>query len=259
MDDSDKKHPLLEIWNAYPGIRKENKQISDIPSVERIIGEMFAIGEFYYYVLNLTNSTLSHHHPNILKLHGLKKYPENLKEIIDLVHPDDIDFVLKAEQKAIEKVMEIGREHQRYLKSSYCFRMKTAAGNYELFHHQALLTLEDEDKKMVQAINIHTNISHFTKENPNTVLVVGIGARNDFYQIKIENKPSAGNFSEIHLTKRETEILSLIAKGYSGSEIAKILIVSEHTIRTHRKNILIKTNCRNGRELLKKAFEWGLI
>jgi DNA-binding CsgD family transcriptional regulator len=259
MDNSEKKHPLIEIWNTYSGLRKEIKNISNIPPIEQILGEMFAIGEFYYYAINLTNSTISHQHPNLLKLHGLKKYPENLKEIIDLTHPDDIEFIIKAEQKVVQKMMEIGREHQLYLKASYCFRMKTAAGNYELFHHQAVLTQEDEQKNLIQSINIHTNINHITKENPYTVLISGIGLRNDFHHIKIENPPAFENFSEVNLTKRETEILALIAKGYSGSEISKMLILSEHTVRTHRKNILMKTHSRNGKELLRKAFEWGLI
>lgn len=259
MDHSEKKHPLIEVWNTYPGVRKENKDISIIPPIERIIGEMFTIGEFYYYVLNFTNSTISHPHENILKLHGLKKHPQHLKEILDLIHPDDIEFIIKAEQKVVDKLMEIGKEHQMYLKPSYCFRMKTAAGNYELFHHQAILTLEDEGKNLIQTINIHTNINHITKENPYTVLLTGIGPRNDFHQMKIENLSFQKNICEINLTKRETEILSYIAKGYSGPEISKILILSEHTVRTHRKNILSKTNSRNSKELLKKAFEWGLI
>ncbi|MCS3871363.1 DNA-binding NarL/FixJ family response regulator [Chryseobacterium ginsenosidimutans] len=259
MDNSEKKHPLIAVWNTYPGLRKENKNISNIPPIEQILGEMFAIGEFYYYVLNLTNSTISNHHPNLLKLHGLKKYPENLKDIIDLTHPDDIEFIIKAEQKVVQKMMEIGREHQLYLKASYCFRMKTAAGNYELFHHQAILTQEDENQNLIQSINIHTNINHITKENPHTVLISGIGLRQDFHQIKIDNPPAFENFSQVNLTKRETEILALIAKGYSGSEISKMLILSEHTVRSHRKNILAKTNSRNGKELLRKAFEWGLI
>ncbi len=257
MDNSEKKHPLVDVWNSYSGIRKEKKLIANIPPIERIIGEMFAIGEFYYYAINLTNSTLSHHHPNLLKLHGLTEYPQNLKEIIDLTHPDDIPFIMKAEEEVIRKMMALGKENHLYLKSSYCFRMKTAKGNYELFHHQAVLTMEDENQNLIQSVNIHTNIHHITQKNPNTVLITGIGPRNDFYQIKIENLSQ--NPSDIHLTKRETEVLALIAKGYSGPEISKILILSEHTIRTHRKNILTKTNCRNSKELFRKAFECGLI
>ncbi|GEN75969.1 response regulator transcription factor [Chryseobacterium hagamense] len=257
MDNSEKKHALTDIWDTYSGNRKENRPIAHIPPIERIIGEMFAIGEFYYYVLNLTNSTLSNHHPNLLKLHGLGEYPENLKDIIDLTHPDDLPFVVKAEEEVVRKIIEVGRESQLHLKSSYCFRMKTAGGNYELFHHQAVLTMEDEDRNLIQSVNIHTNIHHITQQNPYTVLITGIGPRNDFHQIKIENplKPASG----ISLTKRENEILALIAKGYSGPEISTMLIISEHTVRTHRKNILAKTNSRNSKELLRKAFECGLI
>ncbi len=254
----DKKHPLIEVWKTYPGIKQEGERTLSAPPIERIIGEMFAIGEFYYYVLNLTNSTLSHHHENILKLHGLEKYPENLKDVIDLTHPDDIPFVIQAEQTVIQKMVEIGLEHQLYLKASYCCRMKTSKNTYELFHHQSIHTMEDEDGQLVQSINIHTNINHITKKNPNTVLISGISPRNDFHQIKLENFSQSNEFSE-NLTKREIEVLALIAKGYSGGEIAKILVLSEHTVRTHRKNILKKTNSRNSKELLKKAFESGAI
>jgi len=258
MENSEQKHPLIEVWKTYPGERKDNKKALHKPPIERIIGEMFAIGQFYYYVLNLTNSTLSHHHENISILHGLQDFPKNLKEVIDLTHPDDIPFVIKAEQTIIEKILEIGINQQLFLKFSYCFRMKTANGNYELFHHQAIPTLEDENGQLVQSINIHTNINHITQENPYTVLISGISPRNDFHQIKLKNFSTYDQFIG-NLTKRETEILSLIAKGYSAPEIAEMLVVSEHTVRTHRKNILRKTNSRNSKELLKKAFESGLI
>ncbi|RMZ57962.1 LuxR family transcriptional regulator [Chryseobacterium nematophagum] len=258
MGNIEKKHPLIEIWNAYPSSRKEDTEILNKPPIERIIGEMFAIGEFYYYVLNITNSTLSNHHENILKLHGLKKPPKNLTEIFDLAHPDDIEFIIRAEEVVIKKMAEIGIEHQLYLKSSYCFRMRTAKGNYELFHHQAMVTMEGEDKSLVQSINIHTNINHITKENPYTVLISGISPRNDFHQIDLKNL-NREDCIDNNLTKRESEILAFIAKGYSATEIAQILILSEHTVRTHRKNILAKTNSRNSKELVKKAFKNGLI
>lgn len=258
MKKTEKKHPLIDVWNIYPGIGRNDK-ILEKPSIERIIGEMFAIGKYYYYVLNLNNSTVTNHHESILKIHGLKNYPLHLKELIDLIHPDDIPFVIKAEQTVVNKILEIGKEFQLYLKPSYCFRMKTAKGNYELFHHQAIHTFEDENHQLVQSINIHTNIQHITSENSYTVLITGIEPRKDFHQIKINQNLLSSSTQENNLTKREIEVLSFIAKGYSGKEISSILILSEHTIRTHRKNILTKTNCRNSKELVKKAFDFGLI
>lgn len=258
MEHPENNHPLLKVWQGYLGTRPADREISHRPPIERVIGEVFSMGQFYYYVMNLTNSTLSHHHENILKIHGLKKPPEHLKEILDMVHPDDIEYIMKAEQTAIETIVKIGIQHQLYLKVSYCFRMKTATGKFELFHHQSIHTLEDENRKLIQSINIHTNIQHITRENSYTVLVTGISPRNDFYQIKIDPAHPTYHFPE-HLTQRELEVLSLIAKGNSGSEIAQLLILSEHTVRTHRKNILRKTDSRNCKELLKKAFEQGLI
>lgn len=257
-DNNPKTHPLQEIWDRYPDAVQNEKQSLQAPSIERLIAEMFSIGNFYYYVINISDSTLSNHHENILKMHGLKKYPTHLKEIISLIHPNDLEFVIEAEKMTIEKMQEIGWEHQTQLKCSYCFRMKIENGNYEMFHHQALHILKNEEGKLLQAINIHTNIQHLTKENPYTILVSGIGSRKDFHQMSY-HKESIGSIPQNTLSKREIEILGLIAKGYSSSEISKILNISFYTVRTHRKNILKKINAKNTSELLKKAFEWGLL
>lgn len=61
------------------------------------------------------------------------EYPATLQQIVDLIHPDDIDFVIAAEQVTLEKVKEIGIQHQLTLKKSYCCRMRVADGSYHLF------------------------------------------------------------------------------------------------------------------------------
>lgn len=236
----------------------EQKSISP-PSMERFIAEIFSPGEFYSYVLNITDSTLSHQHENILQMHGLKNYPNHLKEIIDLIHPEDIPFVIEAERMAIEKMMEIGFEHQLNLKSSYCFRMKTGKGNYELFYHQALHTLKDEHDRLLQAVNIHTNINHITTENSYTVLISGVGGRTDFHQMKYRPAQILQVDHLGKLTKREKQILSFIVQGLTGKEISQELNISEHTTRTHRKNLLNKLNARNTSDLVRKAIEMALI
>lgn len=256
----EKKHHILKtVWDQYQSVMGSDVQVISAPSVERFLADIFSPGEFYLYVLNITDSTLSNHHGNILKLHGLEKYPQHLKEIIDLIHPEDIPFVIEAERMAIEKMMEIGIEHQLNLKSSYCFRMKTGNGNYELFYHQALHTLKDENDRLLQAVNIHTNIHHITKENSYTVLISGIGERNDFHQMNY-NPQLINSTNDIEkLTKREKQILALIVQGNTGKEISDQLKISEHTTRTHRKNLLNKLKARNTSDLVRKAIEMALI
>ncbi len=47
------------------------------------------------------------------------------------------------------------------------------------------------------------------------------------------------------LTQRELEVLECICKGYSNSEIAKELFISEHTAKAHVTSILRKFNVKN--------------
>lgn len=63
----------------------------------------------------------------------------------------------------------------------------------------------------------------------------------------------------VRLTRRETEILSLIAKEYSNEQIAEELFISERTVETHRKNIFTKTKTKTVVGLIKYAFQNGLI
>jgi len=61
------------------------------------------------------------------------------------------------------------------------------------------------------------------------------------------------------LTERETEILRLMAGGYSNKEIANSLSVAEGTIKNHVSNILSKMGVRDRTRAVLKAFELGQI
>lgn len=63
----------------------------------------------------------------------------------------------------------------------------------------------------------------------------------------------------IPLTKREQEILTLIAQEYSNPEIAKELFISIRTVDTHRRNLLDKLQAKNTAGLVKHAIKFGLI
>ena len=64
---------------------------------------------------------------------------------------------------------------------------------------------------------------------------------------------------EVPLTKREKEILKMIAEGLSSQEIADKLFLSLRTIDTHRFNINQKLDVKNTAGLVKEAIRRGLI
>lgn len=61
------------------------------------------------------------------------------------------------------------------------------------------------------------------------------------------------------LSKREMEVLGLVAEGLTNAEIALKLFTSKRTIETHRQNIMEKTQSRNTAALIKLAARQGLL
>lgn len=66
-------------------------------------------------------------------------------------------------------------------------------------------------------------------------------------------------FKEFRLSEREIEIIELIAEGVTSKEIASRLFISEHTVKTHRKNIFQKTNVSDSDQLINWAMNNKLI
>lgn len=61
------------------------------------------------------------------------------------------------------------------------------------------------------------------------------------------------------LTRREKEVLLLIADGLTNAEVAEKLFISSTTVDTHRKNLLSKFDARNTASLVKMAMQFQLI
>ncbi len=61
------------------------------------------------------------------------------------------------------------------------------------------------------------------------------------------------------ITRREKEILALIADGLTNPQIAEKLFISLNTVDTHRKNLLAKFETNNSAALIKLATKAGLI
>lgn len=70
-------------------------------------------------------------------------------------------------------------------------------------------------------------------------------------------KKNFRNFAS--LTKREKQILSLVASGYNNPQISEMLFISRNTVEQHRKHINAKTGCTNIAELIRFAEAFDLM
>jgi DNA-binding NarL/FixJ family response regulator len=77
-----------------------------------------------------------------------------------------------------------------------------------------------------------------------------------------QKQPASNQNSEqpaASLTVRETEILQMIAKGLSNSEVARVLSISRATVRTHLEHIYQKLSVTNRVEAITEGIRQGLI
>ena len=61
------------------------------------------------------------------------------------------------------------------------------------------------------------------------------------------------------ISKREYEVLELMAQGLSNQEIADKLFVSLNTIKTHSSNLFVKLDARRRTQAVRQAKELGLL
>lgn len=91
----------------------------------------------------------------------------------------------------------------------------------------------------------------------------GVHLNESGHRKRIKASPSferSDQFISQHLlTKRESEILHLIAEAHSNKEIGKRLFISDQTVGVHRKNIMRKLGVTNTAGLIKAAHDHALI
>ena len=72
-------------------------------------------------------------------------------------------------------------------------------------------------------------------------------------------KASSDSVLPEQLTRREREILQLIAEEYTNPEIAEKLFISPRTVDTHRRNLILKLNAKNTAGLVRYAIKHALV
>src|SRR5262244_920717 len=95
-----------------------------------------------------------------------------------------------------------------------------------------------------------------------TSLGVWVGLRLTRRKVVIaspEFKLNEPELQRLGISKREYEVLELIAQGLSNQEIAEKLFVSLHTVKTHSSNLFMKLDARRRTQAIHRAKELGLL
>ena len=76
-----------------------------------------------------------------------------------------------------------------------------------------------------------------------------------YFDRSFAKKESNGSAPRKRISRRESEILTMLAKGLTGEEIARRLVLSPETVRTHVRNAMEKLDARTRTEAVVKALD----
>jgi len=253
------KDILHSVWDKMDVVITTKAIFSEEILIDELLSNILCTGPHYYYIVDFYDRQIKYISHSVLSVLGLAPESARFDDIINSIHPDDIDYVAKAESTVLDYLYNhIGCSRVKEFKNSYCFRMKTPDNSYQLFQHQSVILTTDQYGGFARALNIHTNISHLTKVNNYQAIVASITGEQQYVYLDVLNngKPPVRS---IVLSRREKEIVSQIARGLASKEIASKLCVSVHTINTHRRNILQKAGVKSSGELVSRCVSEGLI
>jgi DNA-binding NarL/FixJ family response regulator len=89
--------------------------------------------------------------------------------------------------------------------------------------------------------------------------IISVMSGKEFWLGKDNVRESIQDHNQMLLTRREVEVLKLIAEGFTNHEIAEKLFVSDSTVDSHRKNLISKLQVKNTASLVRVALEKRII
>jgi PAS domain S-box-containing protein len=174
---------------------------------------------------------------------------------ISLIHPEDIGDYNKAIKFVWEFLLSLPPAKRKYYKTSADYRIRTRAGSYKRLLQQNTALQTDRAGNILLLLMVLTDISHLKKEQGVSAAI--ISTENEGYLVWDAKDTHLQN--QIAFSKRERQLIKLLAEGFSTRQIADMLNLSDHTVSTHRRNMLDKTNLTNARALVSYALSHGLI
>ncbi len=243
---------LHEVWSSNRAVKDtRKKQIT----FESLANSIISTGPFSFYVIDFFDMSLSQISPSLYEMHDFDPETITFNDILGAIHPDDIDFVIKAEAFLTRFFSEeIGREKLLSYKISYCHRAKFKNGEYALVNHQAIMLTMDGNG-YGKSLNIHTRIDHLSNQNTYKISLIGLNGECSYMNISLEDEGK----DKVEFSKREIDIIRAIAEGKSNEMISKELFISPLTVKKHRSNIMEKSQCSNTAQLIKNCIQQGLL
>jgi len=212
--------------------------------LDRLTNEVFFLydcrkGRFIY---------VSHPAGAILGYTADKFCDEDMDFFPSIIHPNDYHTVFKWYANSISAIRQVDFKADTPYTNTIVFRVKHGGGKWILIDLSFTLLegMDDDPGKILGTINDISKRNNYFRNS----LTEQLGDPQPVTEI------SLGSKGHDEVTRREKEVLHLIADGFSAKEVADKLFISIHTAINHRKNLIVKFRVKNTAELIKVASKY---
>ncbi len=179
-------------------------------------------------------------------------------QLASIIYPDDRGFVFSAIQFSNDIAQQFHKSGKS-IKSNIYARFLNAKNEYRWMMIQSPKYFFNENGDCQSSLVVFTDISHLHPNiNPMmTVMSSQVGEKQLFRVIPETRKMLSVEIPP--LSKREKQIIKLMASGLSTPQISEELKIAYNTVQNHKRNLRAKTNTKTAAELISFVLRNHLI
>ena len=220
--------------------KKSFKFLDDFPLI---------IGKQALYVMDWQNSE-NVYQRGVKELLGYDHNEFQFDIVLNYFHADDLNIMRRIIKGSVEHCAQQNyKGKNEYLHIKH--RVQKKDETYILLLRQTQKFESTHNGRLKSTLSLVTDISFVSSTKVEWEIYANKLDRKEF------KKSIYKEFSDF-FTSRELEIISLIKQGLNSKNISDRLFISPHTVATHRKNILKKSNCHSSKELLEFCGKNGI-
>lgn len=252
----DDYNDIFKTFTEFKGESLE-KHIEKLQEIDRLIPHSAT----FFCVTNTSSLSFEYVSKNFIPAMMLDiedMFEGGMKYWWGRMHPDEMQNWLTSLKDLMTFTMSnIPLEDRRRMTYTWNYRIKDGHDSYKnVIQHTTPMFFDDEGKPII-------GLAHYSVLEAYEILPIQASAKilnaNDEYETLYYQSYGGQKLLSENVTNRERDVLRLLSLGYSNAEISDKLNISEHTVKTHRKNVMTKTNAKNTAQLVAICIRQGII
>jgi DNA-binding CsgD family transcriptional regulator len=248
---------LTQVWRSQPYgpvLLDYQHLVQHDPTLNFVLGHSACV-TWIYDVRTLGFVYVSNNARRVLGYEA-QQYLEGGIEFVNAgMHPEDLPVFWRLMKRIWDFLLALPAWQRKQYRFTCDYRLRKPDGGYARILDQTSVLQLDGQGHITHLLGTSSDISCWKKGGE---LVASLLSPEDgacwFYTPEEEKlQPSPP------LSKRELEIVKLLADGCSSKFIAQQLSLSFHTVNTHRQKMITKTNTKNTSGVVQFALSHGLI